>query len=230
MKWLLLLCTKKVHFSFNAKMYMQIGAWCYGVTFVTSLSRYFYDWIGKSNTTRINRIYQILEKISDHAISYYKLGTVNYIITKWNNFNINVQINFEEEGKWTLPFLDVLIRRKCKPTVINLFRKHTNNDIYLHWNASAPDARKREALKTLVELAYLVVLLMNSYKRNENIQKKFSMRLITTFSTKQYVIKQILKQIQHEQNQQNANVPAAAITYVTKTNEKRTFVTSTISR
>ena len=112
----------------------------------------------------------------------------------------------------------------------NLFRKHTNNDIYLHWNASAPDARKREALKTLVELAYLVVLLMNSYKRNENIQKKFSMRLITTFSTKQYVIKQILKQIQHEQNQQNVNVPAAAITYVTKTNEKRTFVTSTISR
>ena len=211
-------------------MYMQIGAWCYGVTFVTSLSRYIYDWIGKSNTTRINRIYQILEKISDHAISYYKLGTVNYIITKWNNFNINVQINFEEEGKGTLPFLDVLIRRKCKPTVINLFRKHTNNDIYLHWNASAPDARKREALKTLVELAYLVVLLMNSYKRNENIQKKFSMRLITTFSTKQYVIKQILKQIQHEQNQQNVNVPAAAITYVTKTNEKRTFVTSTISR
>ena len=56
------------------------------------------------------------------------------------------------------------------------------------------------------------------------------MRLITTFSTKQYVIKQILKQIQHEQNQQNVNVPAAAITYVTKTNEKRTFVTSTISR
>ena len=55
------------------------------------------------------------------------------------------------------------------------------------------------------------------------------MRLITTFSTKQYVIKQILKQIQHEQNQQNTNVPAA-ITYVTKTNEKRTFVTSTISR
>ena len=64
---------------------------------------------------------------------------------------------------------------------------------------------------------------MNSYKRNENIQKKFSMRLITTFSTKQYVIKQILKQIQHEQNQQNANVPAAAITYETKTNGKKNF-------
>ena len=102
----------------------------------------------------------------------------------------------------------------------NLFRKPTNNDIYLHWNASAPDARKRETLKTLAELAYLVVLLMNSYKRNENIQKTFSMRLITTFSTKQYVI---LKQIQHEQNQQNANVPAAAITYETKTNGKKNF-------
>ena len=41
----------------------------------------------KNNTTEgrageIHRIYQILEKISDLAISYCKLGTANYIITK----------------------------------------------------------------------------------------------------------------------------------------------------
>ena len=41
----------------------------------------------KNNTTEgrtgeIHRIYQIVEKISDLAISYYKLGTANYIITK----------------------------------------------------------------------------------------------------------------------------------------------------
>ena len=91
----------------------------------------------KNNTTEgrageIHRIYQILEKISDLAISYCKLGTANYIITKWNSFDINVQLNFEEEDKGTLSFLDVLIRRKCKPIVTTLFRKHTNNDIYLN--------------------------------------------------------------------------------------------------
>ena len=53
---------------------------------------------------KIHRIYQILEKTSDLAISYYKLGTANYIITKWNSFDINVQINFEEEDKGTFSF------------------------------------------------------------------------------------------------------------------------------
>lgn len=91
-----------------------------------------------NNTTegsagKIHRIYQILEKICDLAISYYKLGIVNYIIAKWNSFDINVQFNFEEEDKGTLSFLDVLIRRKCKSIVTTLFRKHTNNDIYLNW-------------------------------------------------------------------------------------------------
>ena len=34
---------------------------------------------------------------------------------------VNVLFNFEEEDKGTLSFLDVLIRKKCKPIVTNLF-------------------------------------------------------------------------------------------------------------
>lgn len=37
----------------------------------------------------------------------------------------------------------------------------------------------------------------------------------------QYVIKQILKQIQHEQNQQSVNVPTAAIANKANTNGKK---------
>ena len=45
-----------------------------------------------------------------------------------------------------------------------------------------------------------------------------------------YVIKQILKQIQNEQNQQNIDVPKAAVADETNTNRKRTSATCTISR
>ena len=37
-----------------------------------------------------------------------------------------------------------------------VFQKPRNNDIYLNWNAFAPDTWKRGTLKTLKERAYIV--------------------------------------------------------------------------
>ena len=68
----------------------------------------------------------------DDTISLDKLGTINYIITKLNSFDSNIQFTFEEEDKGTLPFLDVLIQRKGNSVVITIFQKPTNNDIYLN--------------------------------------------------------------------------------------------------
>ena len=69
---------------------------------------------------------------------------------------------------------------------------------------------------------------MNFYKKKlEYLEKVFN----ENNNFPQYVIKQILKQIQHEQNPQNVNVPTAAIIDGSNTNgKKRTFVTRTISR
>ena len=64
---------------------------------------------------------------------------MNYIITKLNSFDNNIQFIFEEEDKGTLPFLDVLTRRKCNSILITVFRKPTNNDIYLNLTAFALD-------------------------------------------------------------------------------------------
>ena len=35
----------------------------------------------------------------DITISFVKLGTINYIITKLNSFDKNIQFTFEEKGK-----------------------------------------------------------------------------------------------------------------------------------
>ena len=97
----------------------------------------------------------MLQKIYWWYNFFNKLGTINYIITKLNIFDNNIQFTFEED-KRTLPFLDVLIQRKCNSIVATIFRKPTNNDICLNWNAFVPDTWKRATLKTLVERGYIV--------------------------------------------------------------------------
>ena len=63
---------------------------------------------------------------------------------------------------------------------------------------------------------------------NKLLQKELQY-LEKVFSYPEYVIKQVLKQVQDEQNQQNVNVLTTAIPPKTKTKEKK-CVTCTISR
>ena len=110
-----------------------------------------------------------------------------------------IQFTFEEEDKGTLPFLDVLIQRKGNSIVTTIFGKPTNSDIYLNRNTFA---------STLLKRAYIV------YSTNELLQKELKYLVKVFHETNNYphyVFKQILKQVQDEQNQQNINVPTAAI-------------------
>ena len=69
-------------------------------------------------------------------------------------------------------------------------------------------AWKRETLKTLVERVFIV------FSTNELLQKelKYLDKVFhETNNYPQYVIKQILKQVQDEENQQNVNVATEAI-------------------
>ena len=110
-----------------------------------------------------------------------------------------IQFTFEEEDKGTLPFLDVLIQRKGNSIVTTIFGKPTNSDIYLNRNTFA---------STLLKRAYIV------YSTNELLQKELKYLVKVFHETNNYphyVFKQILKQVQDEQNQQNINVPTVAI-------------------
>ena len=51
---------------------------------------------------------------------------------------INIKFTYEAESNNTLPFLDVLAIRKNKSIETTVYRKPTNNDIYLNWNSFSP--------------------------------------------------------------------------------------------
>ena len=114
---------------------MQVDSVAMGSLLGPVLADIFMIELGKGILPELTECIKNWKRYVDGTISFVKLGTINYITTKLKSFDNNIQFTFEEEDKGTLPFLDVLIRRKGNSIVTNVFRKPTNNDIYLNKNA-----------------------------------------------------------------------------------------------
>ena len=87
------------------------------------------------------------------TICFIKVGSVNYILSVLNSFDVNIKFTYELEHKSKLPFIGVLLRRSGKKIYTTVYRKAINNDVHLNWSVFAPISLKRGTLKTLIERA-----------------------------------------------------------------------------
>ena len=117
---------------------MPLDGAAMGSPFGPFLADIFMIELKKTVVPELTECSKYWKRYVDDKISFVKLGTINRI-AKFNSFDKNIQFTFEEKDKGTFPFLDVLIQRSGNSVVTTIFRKPTNNDIYLKWNASAPD-------------------------------------------------------------------------------------------
>ena len=81
------------------------------------------------------------------TIGYVKNGSVDIILSKLNSFHPNIQFTYEIQEEHKLPFLDVLLIRNGNFIEAKVYRRPTNNDIYLNWNSFAPDTWQRSTLR-----------------------------------------------------------------------------------
>ena len=131
MKELFLLWTKKIHFTFNGKIYMEVDGVAMGSPLRPVLADIFMIELEQEILAELTQYIKYCKRYGDDTISFVNLGPIDYIITKLNSFDNNIQFTFEEEDKGTLPFLDVLIQRKGNSIVATIFSKPRNNDICL---------------------------------------------------------------------------------------------------
>ena len=83
-----------------------------------------------------------------------------------NSFDENIQFTSESESKGTLPFLDLLLCRNSRELTTTVYRKKTNNDIYLNWNAFAPVSWKQQTyLKEELNHVEKVFIEKNNYPK-----------------------------------------------------------------
>ena len=144
------LCTKNVHFTYNRKIFVQTDSVAMGSLLGRVSADIFMTELEKAllRDIYIHHI-KCWKRYVDDTISYVKIGSIKHVLCLLNSFDENIQFTFESESKGTLPFLDLLLCRNGRELTTTVYRKKTNNDIYLNWNAFAPVRWKRCTLRTL---------------------------------------------------------------------------------
>ena len=74
-----------------------------------------------------------------------------------NSFHKNIKFTYELEQNNNISFLDVLITRENDGNMeTGVYRKPTHTDVYLNWNAHAPNIWKTSTVRSLVKRAFKV--------------------------------------------------------------------------
>ena len=111
MKELLILCTQKIHFTFDNVIKVQNDGVAMGSPLGPVLSDIFMIELETSLLPGLTDYLQYWKRYIDDTICFKKVGSVNYIsilVLHQNSFDVNVKFTHELEHEGKLPFLDVL--------------------------------------------------------------------------------------------------------------------------
>ena len=167
MKKLLILCAKNVHFTFDNVIKVQNDGMAMGSPLRPVLSDIFMIELETSLSPELIDYIQFWKRYVDDTICFIKVGSVNYILSVLNSFDMNIKFTYELEHDGKLPFIDVLLCRSGKKIYTTVYRKAINDDVYLNWSVFAPIGLKRGTLKTLIERAYLILQQISEQHNNE---------------------------------------------------------------
>ena len=156
MKDMLILCTKNVHFSMNGDIYLQIDGVAMGSPLGPVLAGIFMVELERALVPKLSNYIKFWKRFVDDTITFANIEAIDHILTVLSSFDPNIQFTYEAEKNSKLPLLDVMLCRKDNKLVCSVYRKSTNNDIYMNWNSFAPKTWKKGTLKSLIERAILI--------------------------------------------------------------------------
>ena len=91
----------------------------------------------------------------DDTFTLFEKGKIDEIISALNNFHPNIKFTHEIEHQQQIAFLDVLLTKEEDGTLItSVYRKPTDNSIYIHWQSYAPKQWKIGTLSGIVRRAH----------------------------------------------------------------------------
>ena len=152
---LLRMCTKELHFTYNGKTYQQKDGVCMGSPLGPVLANVFMVYLEESIAPKLKPIMPIWLRYVDDTFTLVKKGKLQEILRVLNNFHENIKFTHEFEENNKIPFLDVLIIKEENGGIqTGVYRKETNNSIYIHWNSHAPNQWKVGTLSGMIRRAY----------------------------------------------------------------------------
>ena len=200
MKGLLNQCTKSVHFTFDGNIYVANDGDAMGLTLRPVLANTFMVELELSVTLTLIYKMKCWTRYVDATLCYIKTDSNDYVLRMLNGLHRNIQFTYEVEIDSKLSFSDVLVIRDSSNNInTTVYRKSTNDGIYLSWEFFAPDKLKRRKLKTLTIKAYDVFSNKELLQKELNYIKKV---FPVNNNYPNWVIKKFFQQAKLQQRQQ----------------------------
>ena len=86
----------------------------------------------RSIVPKLSNYIKFWKRFVDGTITLANIKAIDHILTVLNSFDPNIQFTYETEENSELSFLDVMLCRKDNKLVCSVYRKSTNNDIYMN--------------------------------------------------------------------------------------------------
>ena len=150
MKELLLLCTKNVHFTLNNDIYQQCNGVAMGSPLGSVIAGIFMVELDRTLLPRLIEYMTRWKRYVDNTIATIKLRSIDHVLMILNTFHKNIKFTYELEINNKISFLDVLLIRKNATLKTTIYRKITNNRVYLLWDSFASKNWKR-TLRSLIK-------------------------------------------------------------------------------
>ena len=109
----------------------------------------------------------------DDTFAFVKPAEIESIHQQLNGYDPHIQFTYEREDERMLPFLDVLIERNDSTLETSVYRKKTDNSLYMNWNLHSPQSLKIGALRNLTRRALMISSPKNLEKELDHLRKVF---------------------------------------------------------
>ena len=138
------------------------------------------------------------------------VSKLNVYLNSWRRY-VDDTIVFSKIGyvEYLLCVLNILLYRDVHDIITTVYRKMTNNDVYLNWYSFCPKEWKRGTLRSMVELAYITCSSSHLLKEElKHLEKVFVMKNNLPI----WVVKKILKEEKEKlDNTKNADKSKLAV-------------------
>ena len=155
LKELLEVCTKEMHFTFDGKIYQQTDGVCMGSPLGPVLANVFMVHLEETIVPQLQDHMPTWRRYVDDTFTLVKKGKKDEVIAALNSFHPNIKFTHEVEKDQQIAFLDVMLTKEENGKVqTSVYRKPTNNSIYIHWQSYAPKQWKVGTLSGIIRRAY----------------------------------------------------------------------------